>query len=151
MLFNMKLFATILTIFVLIAMFFALNSSYQDSFEARFYYAIDDFEKAEELATRAYEKDPYNKMAFTVLMQSKISKKYTSYIDEGRQYLRKITDISSKDSIDDADKARIKLICEVMIDSYKSLASSKLTSQELKDEAYEMMNRFERLYNELFK
>ena len=63
--------------------YFNSNSSYKDSIEARIYYFLGNYKKAYELAKKAYEKDSYNKMANTVLTQSKIAIDYEKYIQQG--------------------------------------------------------------------
>jgi len=139
------------TIFLLSGVFyFTTDSSYQDAFEARFYYFIGNYEKAQKFAQKAYIKDPYNKMAFTVLVQSKISQEYVDYIETGNRYLAKIDKISSKKEYKDSDRARIKLMCEIMLGDYKKLSPTKLTSQDLINDAKEINDKFKQLYEELF-
>lgn len=138
-------------IFLLFSVFyFITDSSYQDSFEARFYYFIGNYTKAQKFAKKAYAKDPYNKIAFTVLVQSKIAKKYVEYIETGNRYLEKINKISSKKEYRNDDKARIKLMCEIMLGNYKKLSPTKLTNQDLIDDAKKLNDKFKKLYKELF-
>ena len=59
---------------------FFSSSSYQNSFQARMYYFLEDFEQAYALAKRAYDEDAYNKMASTILTQSDITLQYEAYI-----------------------------------------------------------------------
>jgi hypothetical protein len=130
--------------------YFMGNSSYQNSFESRFYYMIGNYSKAYELAKKAYDEDSYNKMAFTVLTQSKIAKEYVEYIKAGNKYFDKIDKISSKKVYKEADKIRIKLICEVMIGNYKKLVPTKLTDEDLVKNAKQMYDKFQQLYKQLF-
>ena len=130
--------------------YFITDSSYQDSFEARFYYFIGNYAQAYKFAQKAYEKDSYNKMAFTVLVQSKIAKEYVDYIKTGNKYFEKIDKISSKKEYKNDDKARIKLMCEIMLGDYKKLSPTKLTNQDLVDDAKKLNDKFEQLYKELF-
>ncbi len=130
--------------------YFITDSSYQDSFEARFYYFIGNYTQAYKFAQKAYEKDSYNKMAFTVLVQSKIAKEYVDYIKTGNKYFEKIDKISSKKEYKNDDKARIKLMCEIMLGDYKKLSPTKLTNQDLVDDAKKLNDKFEQLYKELF-
>jgi len=132
------------------AFYFAGDSSYQNSFESRFYYFIGNYSKAYELAKKAYDEDAYNKMAFTVLTQSKIAKEYEDYIKAGNEYFDKIDKISSEKVYKDVDKVRIKLICEVMIGNYKKLVPTKLTDKELVKNAKKMYEKFKQLYQQLF-
>lgn len=130
--------------------FFSFNSSYKDSFQARVYYFLGNYEEAYTYAKSAYAQDEYNKMAFTVLTQSKIAKSYEKYILEGNKYLKKIDEISAKNIFADADKIRIKMMCEVMIDSYSSLVPTKLTDKQLRKNAQMVYEKFKKLYAELF-
>lgn len=130
--------------------YFNSNSSYQDSIEARIYYFLGNYKEAYELAKKAYEKDSYNKMANTVLTQSKIALAYEEYIRQGNEYLKKINEISSKSDFSPADKTRIKMMCEVMIDGFSDLKSSTLTDEILVENAKKMQEKFKQLYEELF-
>jgi len=132
------------------AFYFITDSSYQDSFEARFYYFIGNYTQAYKYAKKAYAENSYNKMAFTVLVQSKIAKEYVDYIETGNRYFEKIDKISSKKEYKNSDKARIKLMCEIMLGDYKKLSSTKLTNKDLIDGAKKLNDKFEQLYKELF-
>ncbi len=132
------------------AIYFMGNSSYQNSFESRFYYFIGNYSKAYELAKKAYDEDSYNKMAFTVLTQSKIAKEYVDYIKTGNEYFDKIDKISSKKLYKDGDKVRVKLICEVMMGNYEKLAPTELTDKDLVKNAKQMYDKFKQLYQQLF-
>ncbi|MBL0686753.1 MAG: hypothetical protein JJV94_02870 [Sulfurospirillum sp.] len=130
--------------------YFSSNSSYQNSIQARVYYFLGDYESAYELAKKAYKKDAYNKMANTVMTQSKISIAYETYINEGNEYFEKIDLISSKKEYTIADKVRIKMMCEIMIDSYKNLHPSTLTKESLLKASKKMQKKFMQLHKELF-
>ncbi len=130
--------------------YFFINSSYQNSFEARFYYLVGNYEKAYDFAQKAYKEDIYNKMAITVLNQSKIAKEYVIYIKTGNDYFDKINKISSKKSYKEADKVRIKMMCEIMIGEYKKLVPTKLTDKELVKDAKETYTKFKQLYEQLY-
>jgi len=132
------------------AFYFMGNSSYQNSFESRFYYFIGNYSKAYKLAKKAYGEDPYNKMAFTVLTQSKIAKGYVDYIKTGNEYFDKIDKISSKKAYKEADKIRIKFICEIMIGNYEKLVPTDLTDKDLVKNAKQMYDKFKQLYQQLF-
>ncbi len=147
-----KIVFVIVAILFLVAsgFYFMGNSSYQNSFEARFYYFVGNYEKAYEFAQKAYKEDSYNKMAFTVLTQSKIAEKYVAYIKEGNVYFDKIDKISSEKEYKQADKIRIKLMCEIMIGRYKKLVPTKLTDKELVEDARKTYTKFKQLYEQLF-
>jgi len=130
--------------------FFSSNLSYQNSIQARVYYFLGNYNSAYELAKKAYEQDKYNKMANTVMIQSKIAKEYESYIEEGNRYLKKIDEISSKKDYNEADKTRVKMMCEIMIESYKNLSPSTMTEESLLKKSQKMQKKFIQLYEELF-
>ena len=130
--------------------FFNSNSSYQNSIQARVYYFLGNYEIAYELATKAYEEDNYNKMANTVMTQSKIAKEYEAYIKEGNNYFKRIDEISSQNEYTKADKIRIKMMCEIMIESYKNLVPSTMTQESLQLASKKMQKKFIQLYEELF-
>jgi hypothetical protein len=140
----------VLTMLSLGGLFFLSSNSYQDSFQARMYYFLGDYEQSYALAKRAYEKDVYNKMAFTVLTQSDIALQYEAYINEGNSYLEIINALSTKDRVSESDRGRIKMMSEIMIDGFSALPSSKLTEKDLKQSAVTMREKFEALYRELF-
>jgi len=140
----------VLTMLALGGLFFFSSSSYQNSFQARMYYFLGDYEQAYALAKRAYDEDVYNKMAFTVLTQSDIALQYEAYIYEGNSYLDIINTMSTKESISEADRSRIKIMSEIMIDGFLALPSSKLTEKGLKESAQTMREKFRALHRELF-
>ncbi|EAU01240.1 MULTISPECIES: hypothetical protein [Campylobacter] len=146
-----KLAAVFLSIFIIIAgwLFFETNGSYQLSFKAKFYYEIGNFDEAFKLSQRALELDHYNKMASTLVNQSKIALKFTAYINEGKKYLRNIKQMSQNE-VSNADRERIKLMCDIMIEGYSQLQDSPLLDSDLKNEAKNMRENFVKLKNELF-
>ncbi|MGP1485529.1 MAG: hypothetical protein ACTTJC_05535 [Campylobacter sp.] len=130
--------------------FFATNNSYQEAIKSRFYYEISNYDKAHELAKIAYAKDNYNKMAYTVMVQSEISMRFSNYIKRGEAYLDKILKISKLETVDKAQATRIKLICEIMVDDFHTLVPSRLTDKALQDEAKNMRDKFLELQKQLF-
>jgi hypothetical protein len=130
--------------------FFSSNSSYQNSIQSRVYYFLGNYDSAYELAKEAYDQDNYNKMANTVMTQSKIAKEYEAYIKQGNEYFKKIDKISSQKEYTPADKVRVKMMCEIMIDSYKNLVPSTMTEESLQNESQKMQKKFIQLYEELF-
>ncbi|MBN2964683.1 hypothetical protein JWV37_07815 [Sulfurospirillum sp. T05] len=150
MLSRVVVMAGAILLLALSALFFALNSSYQDSIQGRVYYFLGDYAKANALSASAYAKDSYNKMAFTVLTQSTIALKYEAYITQGNQYLAQIDAISTKTEVSDADRSRIKLMCEIMIDGYTALSPTPLTDEGLQERAAVVYKKFKQLHKELF-
>jgi tetratricopeptide (TPR) repeat protein len=147
-----KLLFLALSILVLLLMvLFALtNPSYEKAFKAKWYYMSGEYEQALVLAKDAYKLDPYNRLALTVMKQTEIAQKFVDYIKEGKAYLEQIEAIANNPPIKEPDKIRIKMMCEVMIDRYSLLPSSKLTKSNLKDQANEIYKKFEKLYESIY-
>ena len=125
--------------------YFLVNPSYEKSIQAQYYYEIGDYNEAYKLANEAFSIDVYNRMASTIMAQSKTSMKYQKYIKQAKQYMAEINEIAAKESISDADRARIKLMSEIVVDSYKKLAPSVITDNNLVREAAKYYNDFEKL------
>jgi tetratricopeptide (TPR) repeat protein len=134
-----------LGLIVIMAIYFLINPSYEKSLEAKYYYEIGEYQKAYELANEAFSLDVYNRMASTIMAQSKTSMKYQKYVNQAKEYLREIDAIVSQDSISDAERAKIKMMCEIMIDSYVKLAPSVVTDKALVQEAAHYYQSFEKI------
>jgi len=130
--------------------YFSANSSYKNSVQSRVYYMLGNYESAYELAKKAYDEDSYNKMANTVMTQSKIALSYEKYITQGNEYLKKIDEISLKKEYSQEDKVRVKFMCEIMVESYDDLKPSTLTDESLQQNSKKMQKKFKQLYAELF-
>lgn len=144
---NTKIVLPAIAVFLLLVMggYFLVNPSYQKSFQAKYYYEMGDYNEAYTLANEAFSLDVYNRMASTVMAQSKNSLRYVKYIDMAKEYMVKINEIAKHESITDADKAKIKIMSEIVIDSYVKLAPSVITDKELVKEAASYNKNFEQL------
>lgn len=142
-----KLIFPLIAMFLILIMgtYFLLNPSYEKSVKARYYYEVGDYKQALALSKEAFSMDLYNRMASTIMAQSITSLKYSSYINDAKKYMNSINEIASHDVVTDADKAKIRLICEIMIGSYVKLAPSVITDEALVDEAARYYNGFEKL------
>ena len=134
---------------ILFGLFFYSDNSYKLALEAKFLYENKEYEKALNLSQKALDIDIYNKMANTVLNQSKAAIKFNSYIKNGKEYLERIKKISQS-SVSKADSERIKMMCDVMIEDFDDLKNSALLDNELKNEALNTKEIFVKLKNELF-
>ena len=134
---------------VLFGLFFYSDNSYKLALEAKFLYENKEYEKALNLSQKALDIDIYNKMANTVLNQSKAAMKFSSYIKNGKEYLERIKKMSQS-SVSKADSERIKMMCDVMIEDFDDLKNSALLDSELKNEALNTKEIFVKLKNELF-
>ena len=129
--------------------YFFLNPSYELSLEAKFHYAMGDYKTAQQKATKAFEMNQYNRMASTVMTQSQTAMKFVNYIDESKKYMQEIAEIASGDGVSDAQRAKVKMICEIMIESYKKIAPTVLTDEDLIKEAKDYNLKFKKLYDEI--
>ncbi|WP_201352462.1 hypothetical protein [Hydrogenimonas urashimensis] len=133
------------------AVFAWINPSYQKAFEAKWYYFMGDYDEAYALAKEAYALDPYNRMALTVMTQTEVAERYLGYIREGAAFLRQIEEIANRQPISNADRIRVKMMCEVMIERYEKLIATPLTDEELIERARNIYEKFKNLYTSLFK
>lgn len=140
----------LLLVAAVLVFYFSFNQSYQKSLQARVYYFLGDYKDAYSLSQEAYALDPYNRMAFTVLTQSKISFKYEKYIEDGKEYLKKIEEISSKKEPVQSDMVRVKMMCEIMMERYRYLSPTVLTDKDLAKDALRTYEKFEKIHEELF-
>jgi tetratricopeptide (TPR) repeat protein len=127
-----------------------LNDSYRLSFEAKYFFEIGDYKKAELLAKKAYILEPYNRMAFTVYTQSKIANEWQNYINDAEKYFKKIEIIANKKNITKQDREKVKIMLEIIIDEYKTLTPSLLLPESLKEKAQKMYRKGEKLYENVF-
>lgn len=127
----------------IMALYFLLNPSYERSIEAKYHYEMGEYKEAYKLANEAFSMDVYNRMAATIMAQSKTSLKYVEYINQAKEYLSQINEIATHDSISNAERAKMKLMSEIMVDSYVKLAPSVITDEDLVKEASKYHDDFE--------
>ena len=126
-------------------LYFLVNPSYEKSLKAKYYYETGEYKQAYSLAKEAFSLDVYNRMASTIMAQSNTSLKYVDYIEMAKKYMIQIDEIALHADISDPDKAKIRLICEIMISSYIKLAPSVITDVELVKQSSTYYNNFEKL------
>ena len=143
-----KLFSLIIAVLFALASlwYFSFSSSYQKSLQARWYYFTGDYEYALKIADEALKMEPYNRMAMTVVTQSRIAMKFVRYNYQAKEYLDKIETIVSKKTIEKSDKIRIKFMCDVMIEQYPYLVATVLTDESLKEESHTYFLQFKQLH-----
>lgn len=144
---NIKIIIPIFAMLLITAMsiFFIINPSYQKSVQAKYYYEVGDYKEAYALAKEAFGIDLYNRMAATIMAQSTTSLKYVDYINDAKKYIKDIDKIAEHETISNADKAKIRLVCQIMLASYVKLAPSVITDKELVKEAAQYHSKFEQL------
>ena len=142
-----KLYLALLALGIVLVFigYFYTHPSYEISLRAKIYYELGDYDRAYELSQEAFMLDRYNKMATTLMAQSKISKRYADYIEDAKIYLDMLDHMADQDSLSSADRARIRTVCEIMISTYRKLSPSVITDKSLVDEAKELNVKFERL------
>jgi len=148
-----KILLPTIAAFLLLIMggYFLTHPSYDKSIRAKYYYETGDYRQAYSLAKEAFSLDVYNRMASTIMAQSQTSLKYIAYIQDAKKYKKEIDKIALKDIIADADKAKIRLICEIMMSSYIKLAPSVVTDKELVKQAAKYHDSFEKLFEKVHR
>lgn len=144
---------TLITSFLILLMvlYFTFNPSYEKSIEAKFYYSIGHYEKAYELSREAFELEPYNRMANSVMVQSKYALRYVNYNKEAKQYLLTIRKYASQDRISLADQLRIKMMCDIMIEKHEKMQPTVLIEKDLVLESQKYYEQFVKLHEKLVK
>jgi len=97
-----------LLLLVVMAVYFYLHPSYRLSLEAKIYYTIGEYDSAHETASQAYELNKYNRMAFTIMVQSKNAQKFLEFISMAKEYYAQIQSIAAKPEVTNADKVKIR-------------------------------------------
>jgi len=138
----------VLMIVGMVVYFFA-NPSYEKSLESKFYYTIGSYKEAYAKASEAFELNPYNRMAATVMAQSKTALKYVDYIEEAETYMKQISEIANSNGVTDAQKAKMKIMCEIMMDRYVKLAPSVVTDEELVEKVDYYYEQFVSLHEKI--
>ena len=144
---------TLFTLILLLGMgsYFAFNPSYQLSLEAKFHYSMSDYEKAYDLSSEAYEMEPYNRMARSVMVQSQYALRYVHYNEESKVYLDKIRTYANQEKISVAEQMRIKMMCDIMIDKHNKMQPTILIDKDLVKEARDNYKKFKKLNENLTK
>jgi len=142
-----KFFIPIIAFILIFIMstYFIFNPSYTKSIEAKYFYEMGEYDEAYALANEAFSMDVYNRMASTIMAQSKTSLKYAKYIKQAKKYLHEIKEMAKEETINDASRAKIKIMSEIVVHSYVKLAPSVITDKELVKEAAKYHKEFEKL------
>lgn len=144
---NIKITIPAIAVSLLLVMggYVLINPSYQKSIQAKYYFETGEYNEAYTLANEAFSLDVYNRMASTIMAQSKTSLKYVEYIDMAQGYMSKINEIANHSTITDADRAKIRVMSKIVIDSYVKLAPSVITDPDLVEDAAYHHKNFEQL------
>jgi hypothetical protein len=127
------IFVSMLSLMFIVGMgvYFLLSPSYQKSTKAKVLYYMDDYELSYQLSKEAYEMEPYNKMAYSVMKQSLLSLNWIHFIKEANDYYNKIEMIVRQDNINNRDKFRIKMMTDIVIDRFDKLTYTRMTDKDL--------------------
>ena len=112
---------------------------------------MGNYQASYKLAQEAYTIDHYNRMAFTILTQSKNNIKYQKYIKEAVGYYKKIDKLTNKKLLLKDDRIRIVMMCKVVIDDYDSIIRYKtdFTDVALIKKATSLRNKFQIILDSL--
>ena len=135
----------------IMVVYFSTHPSYEKSLEAKYYYETSQYERAYKTANEAFLEDDYNRMASTIMAQSKTAMKYEKYINMAKNYLKEIDKLANKQTLSDADRARIKMMSQIVVDSYVKLAPSVITQKSLVQEAQQYHDNFEKLLEKVYR
>jgi len=140
---------TLFLIFGIMLLGMVFNPSYQKSLEARFYYTIGDYDKAYGFAKEAFEIDQYNRMASTIMTQSQTALKFVRYNSDAKRYTKQIKQMVEDGNLSTENRAKIRMMSKVMIDSYINIAPTVMTDQALLDESQKYYEGFKNLHDEM--
>lgn len=132
-------------VLIFLGLYVLVNPSYQKSIEAKYHYELGEYKEAYTLANEAFAMDVYNRMASTIMAQSLTSLKYVAYINQAKEFMAEINEMAEGEIISEAQRAKIKLMSEIVVDSYSKLAPSVITNSELVEEAASYHKNFEKL------
>jgi len=134
---------------VSMVLYFMFNPSYERSLEAKFYFTMGDYPKAQTLATEAFEMNAYNRMAATVMTQSQVAMKFVNYNKQAKAYMKRISTLAKEAVISDADRAKIRTMCRIMIDEYVKISPSVVIDEALVEESKHYYEKFVALYEKV--
>ncbi len=130
-------------------LYFMLNPSYERSLEARFYFAMGDYNKAQTLATEAFELNSYNRMAATIMTQSQVAMKFVNYNKQAKAYMQRISKLAKGDAVSESDRAKIRTMCIIMIDEYVKISPSVIIDTTLVETSKHYYEKFVALYEKV--
>jgi tetratricopeptide (TPR) repeat protein len=129
--------------------YFAFNPSYQRSLEAKIYFALGEYDEAQKYATEAFELNSYNRMAATIMTQSQTAMKFVNYNNQAKKFKEQISSLAQEEAITEAQRAKIRTMCLIMMDEYTKIAPSVVIDKALVDEAKQHYEEFLKLYEKV--
>jgi hypothetical protein len=140
-----------LSLLLIMGAYFLFNPSYQKSLQAKYYYSTGDYHKAYVLSSEAFSLDSYNRMANTVMVQSKYALRYVDYNKEAQEYLGVISSYAKQETITLAEQMRIKMMCDIMIDKHQKMQPTILIDKALVKQSLIYYEQFVDLNEKLIK
>jgi tetratricopeptide (TPR) repeat protein len=124
--------------------YFYFNPSYKLSMEAKLLYSMEEYEEAKEAAEKAIELDKYNNMAFFVKNRSTLTLETIEFNREAQKYKEEIVEMlkREKGAFSKADRARAKIMSEIVVAEYEKLSLNLVDNLEVKSEAEEYYKTF---------
>jgi tetratricopeptide (TPR) repeat protein len=136
---------------LLLGAYFTFNPSYQKSFEAQLYYSLGDYDKAYILSKEAYDLEPYNRMANSVMVQSQYALRYVNYNKEAQQYLSTIRSYALQEKITLSQQMRMKMMCDIMIEKHQKMQPTILIDKALVEQSRQYYEQFVKLHEQIIK
>ncbi|MBE0499438.1 MAG: hypothetical protein IBX43_09410 [Campylobacterales bacterium] len=134
-----------------LAAYFIFNPSYQKSFEAKLYYSLGDYDKAYLLSKEAFDLEPYNRMANSVMVQSQYALRYVNYNKEAQQYLSIIRSYALQEKITLSQQMRMKMMCDIMIEKHQKMQPTILIDKALVEQSRQYYEQFVKLHEQITK
>jgi len=136
---------------LILGAYFVFNPSYQKSFEAKFYYTMEDYDKAYTLSKEAFELEPYNRMANSVMVQSQYALRYVNYNKEAEKYLAVIRGYAGQKKVSLAEQMRMKMMCDIMIEKHNKMQPTILIDEALVEKSKQYYEQFVKLHEQIIK
>lgn len=146
---NIKFFLLIIIFSIGIYIYFKFNESYELSLKARFYYAIEDYNKTYELSEQALKIREYNTMAFHLSNRAKASINIIDFIEESKNFEVITRAILEKEIQTKGEIAKIKMMCEIILSKYENLNKKFVEDNELLKLAEYYYLKFKKLHGEI--
>jgi len=144
-----KWLIALLAAIVGLGLWMVANPSYQKSIESRLYYAMGSYDEAYLLSKEAFDLDPYNRMASTVMAQSQMALRFVRYNEDAARYIKEIRRIAAQESVTPQERAKIKMMAMIMIDAYRKIAPTVVIDKALVEETRGNYEQFKMLHDEL--
>lgn len=140
-----------ISMLLLLGAYFTFNPSYQKSIEAKLYYSLGNYDKAYILSKEAFDLEPYNRMANSVMVQSQYALRYVNYNKEAEQYLSIIRSYSLQEKISLEQQMRMKMMCDIMIEKHEKMQPTILIDKELVRKSRAYYEQFVKLHEQIIK